>query len=348
MGLYKRGRSTDCPWYMNFVMNGKRVNRSTGKSDRAEAELVEAQAKLDAAQSEGRGSMASGYHSLSLEDAIEYVYQNRWRYLKDGEQTKARLERVLSILGNLPLASLSSQSVTSVKISLRQNGLSSATINRYLAHLKTLLRSCRDEGMLSSIPSVKLEPEHNARTRTFTKAEEEAVVEWLQKRGSSTSQPSNYKHIGSLFILLIDTGMRLGEALSMTYSENIDLDRGYVYLYPRQTKNSKPRQIPLTKRVIQMLMDRQPANPGRPFPFDRFYVSRVLRECRDALGYEGDTEFVAHACRHTCASRLVDAGIDLYTVKDWLGHSSIKVTERYAHLNMKQLDKARDVLERRR
>ena len=48
-------------------------------------------------------------------------------------------------------------------------------------------------------------------------------------------------------------------------------------------------------------------------------------------------EFILHALRQTCASRLVNAGIDLYVIKEWLGHSSIQVTERYAHLAPQKL-----------
>ena len=58
-----------------------------------------------------------------------------------------------------------------------------------------------------------------------------------------------------------------------------------------------------------------------------------------------DKEFVLHALRHTCASRLVNKGIDLYVVKEWLGHSSIQITERYAHLAPQKLANAVSALE---
>ena len=45
------------------------------------------------------------------------------------------------------------------------------------------------------------------------------------------------------------------------------------------------------------------------------------------LGYQKDKEYIMHALRHTCASRLVNKGVDLYVVKEDLGHSSIRVTE---------------------
>jgi site-specific recombinase XerD len=63
------------------------------------------------------------------------------------------------------------------------------------------------------------------------------------------------------------------------------------------------------------------------------------------MGMEKEKEFVPHMLRHSCASRLVNAGIDLYVVKEWLGHSTIQITERYAHLDPKKLVHAANMLE---
>jgi len=63
------------------------------------------------------------------------------------------------------------------------------------------------------------------------------------------------------------------------------------------------------------------------------------------MGLVRDDEFVLHALRHTCATRLVNKGVDLYVVKEWLGYSSIQVTERYAHLAPSKLVHAASILE---
>ena len=63
------------------------------------------------------------------------------------------------------------------------------------------------------------------------------------------------------------------------------------------------------------------------------------------IGLGDDTDFVPHCLRHTCASRLVQKGVHLQVVQQWLGHRAIQTTLRYAHLAPKNLNSARDVLE---
>ncbi|MDO8738316.1 tyrosine-type recombinase/integrase, partial [Candidatus Deferrimicrobium sp.] len=73
-------------------------------------------------------------------------------------------------------------------------------------------------------------------------------------------------------------------------------------------------------------------------------VERIWKRFRKKEGIVGGG-WIIHAMRHTFASRLVRKGIDLYSVKGLLGHSSITVTERYAHLNPAKLQAAVAVLE---
>ena len=69
---------------------------------------------------------------------------------------------------------------------------------------------------------------------------------------------------------------------------------------------------------------------------------------RAAIGLEDDEQFVIHTLRHTCCTRLVSAGVDLRSVQEWMGHSSIDMTQRYAHFIPSKLDDAADALQRLR
>ena len=91
-----------------------------------------------------------------------------------------------------------------------------------------------------------------------------------------------------------------------------------------------PRSVPMTKRVASVLNRRSEGRANNPFKLTPYQSDKAWAWAREQMGLKNDTEFIIHALRHTCACRLVNAGVDLYVVKEWLGHSSIQVTERYS------------------
>ena len=58
------------------------------------------------------------------------------------------------------------------------------------------------------------------------------------------------------------------------------------------------------------------------------------------MGLSNDDQFVFHATRHTCATRMVDASINIFVIKEWMGHKRIETTLRYAHVRPENLDEA--------
>ena len=101
----------------------------------------------------------------------------------------------------------------------------------------------------------------------------------------------------------------------------------------------------MTKRVRAIMDRRKEGNPIKPFNLTEYQCENAWRYVRRLMGLQGEKEFVIHACRHTTATRLINNGIDLYVVKEWLGHGSIQVTERYAHLSPSKLAHAAKMLE---
>ena len=77
----------------------------------------------------------------------------------------------------------------------------------------------------------------------------------------------------------------------------------------------------------------------------QFEVNRTWSSIRDQMGLTDDKEFVPHSLRHTCASRLVQRGVPIVVVKEWLGHKTIQMTMRYAHLAPTNLLEAVGALE---
>jgi integrase len=219
-----------------------------------------------------------------------------------------------------------------------------------LAALKTVLRLARDEWMyIDVIPRISLAKETGERTKMFNQEELDKIHDWLnltdeqrvakwncEKPWSERRTPELtkiYHNISALFTVLLDTGMRVGEALSLDVKRNVLFDEkpyGSIRLYPDQCKTSKPRKFPMTPTVHKILKD----GPNRPFPYKQDHISRVMKRIRTWWGVGDDHEWVVHSLRHTFASRMLNAGVDIYVVSKLMGHSSVAVTTKYAHEKM--------------
>ncbi len=112
-----------------------------------------------------------------------------------------------------------------------------------------------------------------------------------------------------------------------------------------ETKAGNHRSVPLTQRAQRVVARRRPISKDGPFA----EINRsTLRSLWDRLRthYPWLKDAVIHTYRHTCASRLVQRGVDLMRVKLWMGHKAIQTTLRYAHLAPKHLEDALEALEK--
>lgn len=165
-----------------------------------------------------------------------------------------------------------------------------------------------------------------------------------------------------LTMVLADTAFRLGEALQLgpgSVNRVRWLDpltgesREGIYLMLREytTKNDKPRQVPATSRVLSLLpVLNSRAKAGHWFPWKPgssgiHYLLTNLREDMKARGFNID-DVSMHTWRHTCATRLAQGGMDLIGLRDWLGHSDIKITAgRYVHLMVGHIYRGTSILD---
>jgi len=285
---------------------------------------------------EGSLSLKEKAARMRLSEAIEQVYGERWKYNKDGRKSQRNAERILEFIGDLPISKIDEDEVWLLIKKLEATGIGSATVNRYLAALKTVLRHHKQP-----CDHIKLKKEKNGRIRVLTKDEELQLVEILRE-SAKCGKRSYYLELADLVEVLVDTGMRLSEALRLEYKD-VDFSSNLISIWIN--KGDKPRSIPMTSRVRNILQERQPDKSTKPFDISIDEAERAWKWVRGKMKLQDDKEFVLHALRHTCASRLVNGGVDLYVVKEWLGHSSIQITERYAHLNPLKLVYAVEVLE---
>ena len=142
--------------------------------------------------------------------------------------------------------------------------------------------------------------------------------------------------------LLFGTGMRLGEALAVTV-DDIDAARGVITV--RHTKTRRPRVVRLTPELLRRLRDYWRATrPTRPLLFpgtdptrhlDSSAVQKVFKRVATEVGL--GKRVTPHVLRHTYATHMLEAGVDIHTVQLLLGHATLYMTLRYLHLSTAHL-----------
>ena len=205
----------------------------------------------------------------------------------------------------------------------------SATMNRYKSAIGKALQLAVVSGHLTRNVArlVTARAENNARVRWMRPEEEERVVK-VMRECCPGQLPA--------FYVALNTGMRMSEQFGLTW-DRIDFERRKLFL--ATTKNGESRKVPMNKTVLALLTDLNAAKTGEyVFPTERKYkASRPLLNPRQwieiVLEKAKVDNFHWHDLRHTFASRLVMKGIDLHTVSKLLGHKTLTVTQRYAHLS---------------
>jgi integrase len=205
-----------------------------------------------------------------------------------------------------------------------------ATCNRYLASLKAAysLAMKNEKVERNPVKEVRLQKENNKRVRWLTIEEEARLF---------GSLPIQWH---PLVLVALDTGLRRGEPLSLLW-EDVNFQQRFITA--RQTKAGDTRQVPMNDVVVEALrkiprrLDNEYVFPGR---IKGFHLTDLPKEWETCVKNAQLEDFRWHDLRHTFASRLVMAGVDLYTVKKLLGHHDLTMTERYAHLAPHYLKKA--------
>jgi integrase len=303
-------------WIGDAVVNGSRQRRRF--SSLAEAEAFE-------------GKSLAVVSETSVEAVVQRTFLKYWKGTKDERMATSLTKWLVDHFGgDTPITSITTASVMDMVDFLREEeGLSPGTINRRLAKLSKIMGYAVDKDYVQKAPKIEFLKEGRGRTRFLTPDEEQRVFDAL---------PDKYR-VYAVFLLY--TGCRVSEAIKLQWQ---DIHQGRVTFW--DTKNGKPRTVPLHQRAQASLQFTQGEGWIKPFGlinYDAFHLAWTKAKAK--AGLAKDAQVVPHVLRHTCASRMAQAGVDLYRIMEWLGHSSITVTKRYAHLMPHNLDAALSALE---
>jgi integrase len=245
-------------------------------------------------------------------------------------QKRMALENHLTpFFGNLSLEAIGMPEIRRYIKEKLAEGYADKTVNNHLIVLSRYLAVARDERVLDA-PRFKIE----AIPLEFAEARYLDAGECRRLLAASAQDDATYN---ALVIVALNTGMRIGELLALDWKA-VDLRGRKVAVlksYCRASgklkapKNGKRRDVFLNPQAAAALVALKHRDG---FVFDCSYSAAY--DAMERISKRANLAEVGwHTLRHTFASLLVLEGVPLFTVSRLLGHSSIRITERYAHLN---------------
>ncbi len=207
---------------------------------------------------------------------------------------------------------------------------SPATVNRYLMSLSAMMTTAANEWLwieASPMPKVKKLGEPRGRVRFLDDKEREKLLEACKQSASDMLYP--------VVVLALSTGMRQSEILGLTW-DRVDLSRSTITL--EETKNGERRAVPLVGHAATTMREyrrtHRRLDTQLVFPSKEGDKPAAIRQSWDrAVSNAKLTDFRFHDLRHSAASYLAMNGASLAEIAEVLGHKTLAMVKRYAHLS---------------
>jgi len=316
MGVFKKATN----YYIDYYLpNGRRKREKIGPSKK-QAKLVLKKRKVQIA--EGKFLDIRKEERISFDKmAKEYLEIHSKPNKRSSWRDEISIKHFSHYFGKKTLQEITSLDVEKYK-QKRAREVSPSTVNREMTCLKTIFNKAKEWGKIkeNQISLVKLFTVQNARLRYLEKEEIARLIQACPD------------HLKAIVTVALNTGMRKGEILGLKWP---DIDFRNRLIYVLQTKNREIREIPMNDIVFRILLKVR-KNPKSPYVFCKKEGSpyrNITGGFTNALKRARIRDFRFHDLRHTFASHLVMAGIDLKTVQELLGHKTFEMTLRYAHLS---------------
>lgn len=282
-------------------------------------------------------------------------------HLKSATFQLARLRSDFAEQLGDPLQSFNPFKVEGLRQRWKKAGMQPRSINRDIQRLQSVLSRALEWGVLEKHPLAGMKPlkaDKTGRVRFLTAEEESALREALETREVRLRQArirfNSHRvargksplperegdcldHLRPLTLLALNTGLRRGELLGLRWGA-VNFPGKLLTVTAATAKSGHTRRVPLNTQALEVLTtwhERQnkPKSDAVVFPGPKGAPMKRIDSAWESLMKAAKLkDFRLHDCRHHFASKLVQAGVDLYTVKELLGHSEITMTERYSHL----------------
>jgi len=332
---FRKTKQGNDRWCIDYRRNGERIREMIPEATcREEALYVLRKRITELFDTRHRPKRTPTFRSWADEYLTEYAKPRKLSWKTDRAYIEANMKPFFKDVLISEITPIDIRKYIKLRL---ESGVSSTTVNRCLQILRKMFNLAIDCKLLETNPIKKgtlFSEKGNTKDRILTYEEEGRLLE------------NCTEHLKPIVIIALSTGLRRGEILSLKWSD-IDF-QGKAMKVEREKGGSIPF-IFLTESVTrQLAMLKAKAgkaehvfvNPksGKPF----VEIGKAFRAACRRAGIKG---LRFHDLRHTFASRLIEKGVDIVTVRDLLGHSSVKLTERYTHSRNESRRRAIELLE---
>jgi len=351
MSVYKRIDS-EYFWF-KFTFKGRLYQRPTRVKNRRKAETIEAAFRTKLANGEVGIEDQTPAPKL-LDFSQQFIDFIETRHANKPETVRFYANRLKRLLEWEPFRESSldriDEGLIARYVAQRRKIVGVVSVNRELATLRRILHIAQEWKVIKAVPKVRLLPGEQSRDFVLDHRTEQRYL--------GACPPL----LHDVAVVLLDSGLRLGEALALRWSD-IHLEPagsaryGWIQVQGGKSKGAR-RTVPLAARVGFLLREKQrTATSEWVFPGDspdthvlNTSVAHMhAKVCRPGIGkarrYVFPAAFVLHSMRHTALTRIGEAGADAFTIMKLAGHSSVTVSQRYIHPTGETVQLAFDRLE---
>lgn len=285
-------------------------------------------AKRKAQIAEGKFFPDRHKHKLTFIQAADKYWEIHLSKKKSGPKLKSTIKLLKAHFGNKPLSQITTEDIQEY-YNYKMAKASAPTANRHFTTINAIINKVIKLKIYKGdnpCVGVAKQKENPPRNNFLSKAQIKDMLLCIAERSKA------------LFAFAIYTGMRRGEILRVDW-EDVDLENNIIHIY--ESKSGYKREVPIAPTLKQILLSLNPQKSGKVFNLS---TKQIEFDFNHALKQAGITGICFHSCRHTFASHFMMNGGSVTDLQRILGHSDLKLTQRYAHLSPTYLRKSIEVV----
>ena len=316
-GLKKRGQI----WHIDKVICGKRICRSTGTQSKKEAQEFLAQLEADTWRC---AKLKEKPRRRWQEAAVQWLSETSHKRTHQGDIDK--LKWIDPYLRDKYLDEIDRELIESIARAKEAEGREPATVNRYLALIRSILRAAWQKWeWIDKVPMVRMRTEAEIRIRFLTQQEATRLLGELPE------------HLSYMAHFALMTGLRMNNVVRLKWSQ-INMEKKLAWIHPDESKTGNAIGVPLNNEAIDVLK----AQLGKHLTYVFTYKGKPVLRASTHAWYKACEraeieDFRFHDLRHTWASWHAQNGTPLNILQEMGGWRSTEMVKRYAHLSTEHL-----------